>query len=163
MNFYHHLPVIALVTTLGVLLSGCQLSDDPLAIESVAEVVTAPTSEKSPTPPAEPLAESTPPDNVAVASVAADWKAPFPDRVDLFQAPRHQSKGVVRSDEQDSDAVDLLGFVNVHSPRVVIMVDGQVAPVAQGDQHMGVEVISIHPPTVVLQRGRQRWQASLTP
>ena len=32
---------------------------------------------------------------------------------------------------------------------------------AEGDQHLGIEVISINPPGVVLQRGRQRWQAPL--
>jgi hypothetical protein len=43
----------------------------------------------------------------------------------------------------------------------VLTINGQVTHIAEGASQDGVEVISIHPPNVVLQRGRQRWQDSL--
>ena len=90
---------------------------------------------------------------------AIGYEPPFPDRVDLFLAPKREGRRHARDDQQD--AVELLGFVNVDHQRAVLMINGAVYPVAEGDTRFGVEVISIQPPAVVLQRGRQRWQASL--
>ena len=59
------------------------------------------------------------------------------------------------------NAVELLGFVRVDRARAVLEINGEISPLAEGDNHYGIEVISIQPPTVVLQRGRQRWQATL--
>jgi hypothetical protein len=79
--------------------------------------------------------------------------------VHLFLAPKREGKS--NASNQD-EAVELLGFVNVHeSHKAVLSINGAVYPVAEGDSQFGVEVISIKPPAVVLQRGRQRWQASL--
>ncbi|MCA9237665.1 MAG: hypothetical protein KDA44_19465 [Planctomycetales bacterium] len=89
-----------------------------------------------------------------------EYVAPFPDRVELFVAPKRAGKSE-RKQGVFNEAVELLGFVTVDKPRAVLSIDGQVAPVAQGDMKFGIEVISIEPPKVVLQRGRQRWQASL--
>jgi len=94
-------------------------------------------------------------------SLAIEFELPYPDRVTLFQAPKRQGKGLVKSNGQSETEVELLGFVNVGSQRVVLSIDGLVAPIAEGGKEHGIEVISIQPPTVILQRGRQRWQASL--
>ncbi|MCA9238539.1 MAG: hypothetical protein KDA44_23870 [Planctomycetales bacterium] len=74
--------------------------------------------------------------------------------------PKRKRSGPVHGSDR-GESVELMGFVNVDRPRAVLTIDGQVAPVAEGDVKFGVEVISIKPPVVVLQRGRERWQASL--
>lgn len=63
--------------------------------------------------------------------------------------------------DNTEELVELKGFVNVDGPRVVLSIDGVVAPLAEGGEKYGVQVISIHPPSVVLQRGRSRWTATL--
>lgn len=95
------------------------------------------------------------------SSLEVAFQPPFPDRINLFQAPRRQRSGRTEAKGQAESAVELLGFVNVDGQRVVLSIDGLVSPLAEGSEHFGIEVISIQPPTVVLQRGRQRWQASL--
>jgi len=89
------------------------------------------------------------------------FEPPFPDRVNLFQAPRRRRTNSSELAGQTESAVELLGFVNVEGQRVVLSIDGLISPLAEGSEQFGIEVISIKPPTVVLQRGRQRWQASL--
>jgi hypothetical protein len=89
----------------------------------------------------------------------AEYQAPFPDRVDLFVPPKRQ--GGVRVDGDVGDAVDLVGFIRLDRQQAVLSINGQVTRIAEGASQDGVEVISIHPPSVVLQRGRQRWQDSL--
>jgi hypothetical protein len=112
--------------------------------------------ETASTPAAEPLATEEPP---VEESLAEDYQPPFPDRVNLFLAPKREGKSTASNQEE---AVELLGFVNVRNNRkAVLSINGTVYPVAEGDSQFGVEVISIQPPAVVLQRGRQRWQASL--
>lgn len=88
------------------------------------------------------------------------YNPPFPERVDLFQAPKRQGRGLANMGGQTQIAVELLGFVNVEGQRVALSIDGMVSTAAEGDTLSGIEVISIQPPKVVLQRGRQRWQAS---
>jgi hypothetical protein len=43
----------------------------------------------------------------------------------------------------------------------VLAIDGVISPIPEGGEKFGVQVISINPPHVVLQRGRSRWTASL--
>jgi hypothetical protein len=100
------------------------------------------------------------PAEASEASPTADYTPPFPDRVDLFVAPKRQGGGPTREGGTGS-SVELNGFVNVDRPRAVLTIDGQMANVAEGETQSGVEVISIQPPKVILQRGRQRWQATL--
>jgi len=112
--------------------------------------------------PTEALAEDEPsPDDHEFTDqeTSIGYQPPYPDRVDLFLAPKREGRRSTRNDQQD--AVELLGFVNVDHQRAVLMINGAVYPVAEGDTRFGIEVISIQPPGVVLQRGRQRWQASL--
>jgi hypothetical protein len=90
----------------------------------------------------------------------AEYQPPFPDRIDLFVPPKRQD-GMVFKEGGSEDAVELLGFVRLDKPQVVLSINGQVTPIFEGGSQYGIEVISIQPPKVVLQRGRQRWQASL--
>jgi len=67
----------------------------------------------------------------------------------------------VKRDDEHGETVELKGFINVDQPRVILSIDGVVSPVAEGGEKYGVQVISIQPPSVVLQRGRNRWTATL--
>ena len=89
----------------------------------------------------------------------SDYKPPYPDRVDLFVPPKRQ--GGVRAGGDEQRAVVLRGFINVDRPQVILSVNGEATPVPEGASYFGVEVVSITPPSVVLQRGRQRWQETL--
>lgn len=89
------------------------------------------------------------------------YKPPFPDRVDLFLPPKRGAKSIAQGRKEGESAVQLLGFSNVNEALVVLSIDGYVYPVAEGERKSGIEVVSIKPPAVVLQRGRQVWQASL--
>ncbi len=89
------------------------------------------------------------------------FEPPFPGHMNLFQAPKRQGRGgIAKSGGQSETAVELLGFVNVNGQRVALSIDGLVTTIAEGDQAYGIEVLSIQPPSVFLQRGKQRWQAS---
>ena len=68
---------------------------------------------------------------------------------------------MIRQGDQSGETVELKGFVNVDEPRVVLSIDGVIAPIPEGGEKYGVQVISIQPPSVVLQRGRSRWTATL--
>lgn len=97
---------------------------------------------------------------VQVERVAA-YNPPYPEREDLF-APPKRTRAATRSNALDDDeSVQLLGFVSVDQPKAVLSIDGVIASVAAGTAKHGIEVISIAPPEVVLQRGRNRWTASL--
>ncbi len=98
--------------------------------------------------------------NQAAEAPQAEYQPPFPDRLDLFVPPKRQG-GVVFKEGGSEDAVELLGFVKLDDQQVVLSINGQVTPIYEGGSQYGIEVISIQPPKVVLQRGRQRWQASL--
>ncbi len=88
------------------------------------------------------------------------FEPPFPDRTNLFQAPKRQGRGRSKSKGQTETSVELLGFVNVNGQRVALSIDGLVTTIAEGGEEYGIEVISIQPPSVFLRRGKQRWQAS---
>jgi len=105
--------------------------------------------------------ETKDPGKLTKKSIVSAYQPPFPDRDNLFVAPNRMGAGRSRHSGQLEEAVELLGFVNVDGQRVVLSIDGLVAPIAEGDTQHGVEVISIQPPAVVLQRGRQRWTATL--
>jgi hypothetical protein len=90
----------------------------------------------------------------------AQFSPPFPDRDDLFEPPQ-RAKGTVRRNDELGETVELKGFINVDRPRVVLSIDGVISSLEEGDEKYGVQVISIQPPTVVLQRGRDRWPATL--
>jgi len=91
------------------------------------------------------------------------FEPPFGDRVHLFAPPeRDELPESVEPELRDESDVQLKGFVNVGEPRALLMIGGEMAPLAAGDSTAGVKVISISPPEVVLERGRQRWKVSLS-
>jgi hypothetical protein len=96
----------------------------------------------------------------AIAHAAPEYKPPFPDRVDLFIPPK-RAGGAGAAKSGGENAVELMGFVRVDRPRAILAINGEISPMAVGETQAGIEVISVHPPSVVLQRGRQRWQATL--
>ena len=119
----------------------------------VAEVEVTPTSDVVGLP-------SPGPADDHVEASSEPYSPPFPDRVDLFVAPKRQG-GVGRSQDSSERAVELMGFVRVDVPRAILSINGQVSPIAEGETVDGIEVISVQPPSVLLQRGRQRWQATI--
>ena len=98
--------------------------------------------------------------NSSSQPIAKNFTPPFPDRADLFEPP-HNSASVAHREEEHGSTVELKGFVNVNGPEVVLAIDGVISPIPEGGEKYGVQVISIKPPSVVLQRGRSRWTASL--
>src|SRR5690349_2471710 len=52
----------------------------------------------------------------------ADFKPPFPERTDLFEAPKRAS--TVRRDDEHGQTVELKGFVNAGEPSAVLSIDG---------------------------------------
>ncbi|MBX3434105.1 MAG: hypothetical protein KF847_12350 [Pirellulales bacterium] len=150
------------VVLAAALCAACNQPEESLPLATPAALVAA----ESPAPVALPV--SNPPDAKqpvepkvdAPATGIANYEPPFPDRVELFVAPKRQG-GQVKHDGGFEESVELLGFATVNEPRVVLSIAGQVASVPAGGAIYGIEVISIETPKVVLQRGRQRWQASL--
>jgi hypothetical protein len=99
-------------------------------------------------------------DPKVTSAQVAEFKPPFPERADLFEAPK-RAQNTVRRDDEHGQSVELKGFVNVDEPRVILSIDGVISPIPEGGEKYGVQVISIQPPKVVLQRGRSRWTATL--
>lgn len=107
---------------------------------------------------AEPRAEPDPP--VTSETAEEPFEPPYPNRENLFLAPKRTSTHAQTSGSTNQ-TIDLLGFANVDRPKVILSINGQVVPISEGEQQAGIEVISIQPPAVVLQRDRERWQATL--
>ncbi|MCA9240686.1 MAG: hypothetical protein KDA37_10820, partial [Planctomycetales bacterium] len=105
---------------------------------------------------AEPAAEP----EVAAPNVAS-YMPPYPQRTDLFTPPKRVKQAARHTSGDSDDAVELMGFVTVDEPRAVLSIDGVIAALPAGGQKYGIEVISVEPPRVILQRGRNRWTASL--
>ncbi len=152
------------LTCLSAALAGCQSSDsvNVLTDEPPAVVATPVVNEPAdgiPAPdPAAPIASQ---DTPAPATTAVtNFSPPFPDRTELFEPPKRAASSVRRDDEH-GESVELKGFITVDKPRAVLSIDGVISPVAEGGEKYGVQVISIQPPSVVLQRGRSRWTATL--
>ena len=91
---------------------------------------------------------------------AATFTPPFPQRDELFQPPNHKGLTKAQRDEVRTEVV-LKGFVNVDGTKALVSVNGKVAAMAVGDTQFGIEVVSIAPPQVTLQRGRVRWTEAL--
>ena len=149
----------------GLALTGCGSSEeDPLTeatpVQAVAALpaVAAGTQKTD----AKPATAATPDLAVTSESIAPkhEFTPPFPERLELFQPPQ-RAQSMARRDDEHGETVELKGFVDVGEPRVVLSIDGVVSSLPQGGEKYGVQVISIEPPTVVLQRGRNRWPATL--
>lgn len=144
---------------LGFVVLGCSSAEEPAPKSAV--VATPPASAAAPAKPT--IAPPHAPDlaNPKVASArVSEFKPPFPERTDLFVPPKG-SQSPVRRDDEHGQTVELKGFINVDQPRVVLSIDGVIAAVPEGGEKYGVHVNSIQPPKAILQRGRNRWTATL--
>ena len=154
-RIYHHLGCLFVLMTVV----GCSPADESAVDESAAVELTPPADK--PLPPQ----SATPPQSTDLAEAptqkqpVAQFSPPFPERLELFDPPKRAQSTVRRDDA--GETVELKGFVNVDQPKVVLAIDGVDATIPQGGEKYGVQVISIEPPIVVLQRGRNRWKATL--
>jgi predicted small lipoprotein YifL len=98
--------------------------------------------------------------SVVALPPAPAFDPPYPNRENLFLAPKRSSTHA-KTPGSVEQTVELLGFVNVEKQKVILSINGDVFPICEGEQQAGIEVISIQPPAVVLQRDRERWQATL--
>jgi hypothetical protein len=152
---HHCLPLCLLACAMGC-------SHDEVAPPEVAAAVRvqAPSPPTSSPPKAESAAPAPELANPNEPKAVAEFTPPFPDRLELFEAPK-RAQGTVKRDDEHGATVELKGFINVDEPKVVLSIDGVISPVAEGGEKYGVQVIAIQPPSVVLQRGRNRWTATL--
>jgi hypothetical protein len=150
------------VACLAAVIAGCQSSESfESSTGDVTSVAAPPTTEEPESGSSVPEAAAAEVSNKSTDSMATvPFTPPFPDRTELFEPPKRAASNV-RRDEEHGDSVELKGFVNVDQPRAVLSIDGVISPVAEGGEKYGVQVISIQPPSVVLQRGRSRWTATL--
>ncbi|MCI0334442.1 MAG: hypothetical protein L0228_14585 [Planctomycetes bacterium] len=152
-----------LLLCFGTAASGCGRTDEPLvetapAATSPAVETTTAAVESQPNANASKSPELAEPQKQT--DQIAQYTPPFPDRLDLFEPPQ-RAKGSVRREDEHGETVELKGFIDVDEPRVVLSIDGVISSIPEGGEKYGVQVISIEPPTVVLQRGRNRWPATL--
>jgi len=148
------------LTLIGAVAAGCQSADEA---ETVDDSVAAAPAETPAAEPDQPSPSTDSPNNGKKPSELAatsQFAPPFPERLELFEPPK-RAQGTVRRDDESGDTVELKGFINVDQQRVVLSIDGVISPIAEGGEKYGVQVISIQPPSVVLQRGRSRWTATL--
>lgn len=138
----------------GVLFSGCNSAEQSAIVPVQAAVKTANEETTEAETPAVVEPKKAEPKQSA-------YKPPFPERRDFFSPPERSEGLVAVSVDGMESTVELMGFVNVGTPHVVLAINGVVTPISQGVESHGVEVISIQPPRAVLQRGRTRWTAKL--
>lgn len=137
---------------------GCHRADETMP-EPTAAVATPASHPVAPgKAPGAPHAPDLANPNVTTAQ-ATEFKPPFAAR-ELFEPPKQAQTAVRRSDEH-GQTVELKGFINVDQPRVVLSIDNVIAVIPEGGEKYGVRVRSIQPPTVILERGRNRWPATL--
>lgn len=141
----------ACAVCLAVGLCGCQSSEEPVAGAEAAAALLKPKAGGPANAKKEP--------EIAPAALV-QFSPPFPDRLELFEPPK-RAQGTVRRNDELGATVELKGFITVKEPRVILSIDGVISSVPEGGEKYGVQVISIQPPTVVLQRGRDRWPATL--
>jgi hypothetical protein len=139
-------------------LIGCQSAEEAsstVAPSAPAPLVAAAPAEaknaKAPTPVLEGPKEA--------AAKTAEFNPPFPER-ELFEPPKG-AQSAVRRDEEHGQTVELKGFITVDQPKAILSIDGTISPIPEGGEKYGVKVISIQPPKALLQRGRNRWTATL--
>lgn len=141
----------ALMLGLSVVMSGCAKApssqasaEQPALAENAAAVMT---------PPA-PIALATP------TAVEAPFEPPFPERQELFIPPDLSTLTQIPTQLEGTDLV-VRGFANFEGPRVILEIDGKVRVLKEGEEFRGIQVTSITPPMISLQRGGQRWTARL--
>jgi hypothetical protein len=88
------------------------------------------------------------------------FQPPYPNRTELF-IPPDLTHFAHLPDRVDGPSVAVRGFMSLDGQRVVLEINGAVHILAEGEQEGGVEVVSIAPPRVVLQRRGERWTAQM--
>jgi hypothetical protein len=145
--------------SLGFALLGCNGADETVVDAPAVAPAVASTAPQAPaakhTASAPEVAD---PQKTKPAAVA--YTPPFPERQELFQPPQ-RALNTARREDEHGETVELKGFIDVDGPRVILSIDGVISSVPEGGEKYGVQVISIDPPTVVLQRGRRPWTATL--
>jgi hypothetical protein len=144
-------------------LCGCGATEVPPAALSNVKPAAAASKDKSAPKDAQQAGNDTETSSAEATSEEpqqAEYQPPFPDRENLFLAPK-RSASSTKAPGSVEQSVELLGFANVEGPRVILSINGNVVPMPEGGKEAGIEVISIQPPAVVLQRDRERWQATL--
>lgn len=137
--------------TMAIAIGGCS------STEQASPSPTPPAPDRRPT--SEETAPEPKPEDTTPPAVA--YIPPYPQRTDLFTPPKRVRQSARRTSGDSDDAVELMGFVTVDQPRAVLSIDGVVTSLPAGGQKYGIEVIAVEPPKVILQRGRNRWTASL--
>lgn len=136
-------------------LIGCGSNDRTAA--PIVRNEPVPLPELPPLPVEVSTSEAAPPEPI----VEVDYTPPFPDRVNPF-SPGKESRVASRSDDVEAlESVELKGFVSLDKPWVVLSIEGITMPMAAGQSKYGVQVVSVTPPSVVLQRGNNRWTEKL--
>src|SRR5262249_54865213 len=118
---------------------GCHAAEKPTAAPvAVSEKPAAtPVAAAAPAKPAKTAARTPDLANPKVASArVAEFKPPFPERNDLFEAPK-RAQDAVRRDDEHGQTVELKGFVNVGQPQVVLSIDGVLSPIPEGGEKYG--------------------------
>lgn len=144
---------ISAMLLLSMATIGCQSADEvemPEASNAAPKEVTPQPEKPTEAPPVE-----------KAKAPVAEYVPPFPDREDLFAPPQRTHVAKHTGGDDQENLVELKGFVNVKEPKVILAIDGVFTPLSAGHEKYGVQVISINQPSVVLQRGRSRWTATL--
>ena len=165
-----------LVLPVGILCAGCQPAEETAILPQEAQVTKVDSASLAASKPPQQTQKSgeaseasastvsTPPKIPATTIVqraaTVPFTPPFPDRLELFEPPK-RTQSTVRRDDEYGESVELIGFVKVDEPRVVLSIDGVIVPIPAGGEKYGVHVHSIQPPSAVLQRGRAPWTATL--
>ncbi len=153
---------IAFLIAVTVFVIGCsQEPASPVPSEEVELIKPTPTPSTNLPSQGEPAELIEPETKPVPEAKQAIYTPPFPDRANLFEPLRQANRRARSKSDDNTESVVLMGFANLGTPKVVLAIDGIVAPLADGDELAGVKVISIAPPMAVLQRGRSRWTAML--
>ncbi len=147
---FSRLPCLALLAAIAL---GCQQEELPPATPPAVQ----PVEQAKEEPVAAVSNEQSNRDRVLQAM--QQYVAPFPSRTNLFVPPKQGP--ITRSSRVTEGAVQLRGVVDVGEPRAILDIEGAIALVPVGREEYGVKVVSIENKTVTLQRGGNKWTASL--
>lgn len=143
-----------ILTLLAILAhSGCSDADRPSLTSAARAQTQAAVGPATPALMPEPVAVTEP------ELATEEFKPPYPDRHDLFSPAAKVADAPERPDTAGD--VALRGFVNVDGLRALLVINGRVTVTEAGRQYSGIDVVSIDPPQVTLQRGRIRWTEKL--
>lgn len=152
-------PITVFACVLIATIVGCgSAPDETVVAQAAIAPVEAEVTPEEPAPQAED-AKNEP--TSRQRSRQARYRAPFPNRSELFALPSNGNRVARRKANGFEESVELLGFGGVEEPHAVLAINGVITPVAEGSEAQGVQVISISSPNAVLQRGRNRWTATL--